>query len=125
MRYFGRYIHCTFHPRWSIPHHLRSHTELLERVYRNAVGMIPVVSWNELRRDLPIVEERGIKGDMITIYEFLGGHEDINIELFFGVRRKSRKKESIMVDRQEKFTKGREEDLAIEIWKRETSLAKR
>lgn len=58
--------------------HLRNHIKLLERIQRTATRMVFELNGqnHEVSReplDHPTLEERRIKGDVIT-YEFLGGH---------------------------------------------------
>lgn len=39
---------------------------------------------------LPTLKDRRSRGDMITIYRFIGDYDEVNIEQFLEIRRKSK-----------------------------------
>lgn len=71
---------------WSL--HSKEHTDLLEKVHRWATKTVPEV--RELRyrerqaaMELPMMEEKRIRLDMITMYKFLNKCDKVNIKYFF------------------------------------------
>ena len=68
--------------------HKQKHIDLLEGVQRRATRMVPGLkdkSYEERLKilELPSLEERRIRGDMIETYKILTGKEDVNPDTFF------------------------------------------
>lgn len=79
-----RHVQDMFHPSRGMlqPPHFRKHNDLLEKVQRNVTRMVPELSEIYKERndvlDLLPVEERRIKEDMTTTFEF--SHQFLEIQ---------------------------------------------
>ena len=68
--------------------HLKKHIQKLERVQRHATRMVPelrYLSYGERLKelDLPTLEQRRERGDMITVFKFMKGFDRVNCENYF------------------------------------------
>ena len=68
--------------------HLKKHIQKLERVQRHATRMVPELrdlSYGERLKelDLPTLEQRRERGDMITVFKFMKGFDRVNCENYF------------------------------------------
>ena len=68
--------------------HLRKHIQKLERVQRHATRMVPELrdlSYDERLKelDLPTLEQRRERGDMITVFKFMKGFDKVNCKNYF------------------------------------------
>lgn len=95
VRCLGRFIKRIFNTSWHMLHKFGllqesngTSGEGLKKCNENG----PRTWWNELRRELGIFHlttlgETRIWADSITIYKFLGGHNNVNTEQLFKVKR--------------------------------------